>query len=115
MKCPYCNKEIFDTLIFCPECGQSIHQEQKSSTSENYWNTVANDDKLRNQEYLKTATRQRNEANTQKTKRLAVVISLVALIAVALFATISITNARAYLKSRCNSSISTKWQWTQHE
>lgn len=93
MKCPYCNKEISDTSIFCPECGQSVNQEQKSSASENYWSTVANDDKKRNQEYLKSATRQRSEANTQKTKRLAVFISLIALIAVALFATVSITNA----------------------
>lgn len=93
MKCPYCNKEISDTSIFCAECGQSIKQEQKSSTSENYWSMVVNDDKCRNQEYLKTATRQRSETNTQRTKRLAVIISLIALVAVSLFAAVSITNA----------------------
>lgn len=93
MKCPYCNKEISDTSIFCPECGQGVNQEQKSSTSENYWNTVADDDKRRNQEYLKTATRQRSEANAQKTKKLAVIISVIALVAAALFVTVSITNA----------------------
>ncbi len=92
MKCPYCNKKIADTSIFCPECGQSVNQEQKSSTSESYWSTVANDGKRRNQEYLKTAMRQRSEANAQKAKTLAVIISLFALIAVALFATVRITN-----------------------
>lgn len=93
MKCPYCNNEISDASIFCPECGQSVNKEQHTTTSENYWSTVANDNEKRNQEYLKTATKQRKEANTQKTKKMAVVISLIAIVAVSLFVAISITNA----------------------
>ncbi len=93
MRCPYCNKKISDTSIFCLECGQSIKQEQKVSTSETYWNTIANDDRKRNQEYQKTAMRQRSEANTQRTKTLAVIIVLISLVVVSLFAVVSITNA----------------------
>lgn len=93
MKCPYCHKEIPATSIFCPECGLSINQEQKSSSSESYWNGIASEDKKRNQEYLKSAMLQRNEAKTQKIKKIAFIIFLFALIACATFITVSITNA----------------------
>ncbi len=82
MECPYCNKEIAVTSAFCPECGQSISEKQKSVTSENYWSTIENDDKRRNQEYQKAATKQKSEAKARKAKTLAVVISLIVLMVV---------------------------------
>lgn len=93
MKCPYCKKEIDETSLFCVACGQSVCQEQETSESDSYWSKVENDDKKRNQEYQRTVTRQRSEANTRNAKKLVVIISLISLVVIAMFVMISITNA----------------------
>ena len=38
MKCPFCNNDMADSIVFCPHCGQAISQTSSSSTSFNsYW------------------------------------------------------------------------------
>lgn len=38
MKCPFCNKEVAESTVFCPYCGQTISQTSSSSASFNsYW------------------------------------------------------------------------------
>ena len=91
MKCPYCQKEIDDTSVFCDNCGQAISKEQKSATSDNYWNTVANDDEKRNQEYLKTSSAIRSQKNSARTKKVAVFVSLAVALAIIIAIVSSIT------------------------
>lgn len=93
MKCPYCNKEISDSAVFCDGCGQSVLQTQESATSNKYWSNVEAEDKKRDQQYKKNASAQRSERNNARVKKLTLTIVILALIVIAIITTVSVSNS----------------------
>lgn len=70
MICPYCKKEIRNSTVFCPNCGQELSTSQSQSQSDAYWTRVNQEDSMRSNEYKKMVGEAKREANSRRRKKI---------------------------------------------
>lgn len=40
MECPFCKKDINESAVFCPNCGQLLENNLRFQSVDNYWDDI---------------------------------------------------------------------------
>lgn len=85
MKCPYCQHEQADTVVFCSKCGQILKIQNSSINADNYWNAVNELKDKHDKDYIIKKKYRKSQTNRNKIKTIMACISFILIVTATLF------------------------------